>query len=93
MGLVATGADFVALYGATNPGNTANVTDIFAARVPGGPGAVGLAGATVTAQPAPELPSTPDFAAMLDDAIRAAMQRRLPGWVSPQQPLGATRER
>jgi hypothetical protein len=93
MGLVTTGDDFVALFGATNTGNTANVSDIFAARVPGGPGAVGMADAIVTAKRAPELPPTPDFAAMLDDAIRAAMQRRIPGWVSPQQPLGVTKER
>ena len=60
MGLVASGGDFVALFTATNSGNAANVTDIFAARIPGGAGVAGAAGFASAAQGAPELPPTPD---------------------------------
>ena len=93
MGLVAAGGEFVALFTTTNSGNATNVTDIFAGRIPGGAGVAGATGVASAAQGAPELPPTPEFAAAHDEAIRAAMQRRLPGWQSPRQPQGATRER
>ena len=93
MGLVASGGDFVTLFTATNGGNAANLTDVFAARIPGGAEGVGVAGLAWAAEEAPELPPTSPFAAAQDEAIRAAMQRRIPGWVSPRQPAGAVPER
>ena len=93
MGLAAAGGEFVALFTSTNSGNAANTTDVFAARIPGRAGVVGMADLASAAQGAPELPPTPEFTAALDEAIRAAMQRRIPGWQSPRQPQGATRER
>ena len=93
MGLVASGGDFVTLFAATNGGNVANRTDVFAARVSGGAEVAAVAGFAWAAQGAPELPPTPAFTAAQDEAIRAAMQRRIPGWMSPRQPHGALRER
>jgi hypothetical protein len=34
----------------------------------------------------------PSLAARFDAAIRQAMQLRIPGWISPAQPAGTTRQ-
>ena len=81
-----------------NNGNTANRSDIAFASIssPGTP-APGAVAAKASPDDDPNAyrteasrPTevTPALAARFDAAIRAAMQSRVPGWISPAQPAG-----
>ncbi|HEX4885198.1 MAG TPA: sialidase family protein [Casimicrobiaceae bacterium] len=93
MGLAARGNAFVSFYSATNA-DPNNRTDVHVAVVePEGQGqaksdATGAYRAAITG------PGSVDdaFAAKIDNAVRAAMQRRIPGWRSPAAPLGTPGE-
>jgi hypothetical protein len=97
MSLLGRGNAFLALFGMTNTGNLANRTDINLATMTS-PGSAALAvkagseteeeATTYRASTAPALAFKGEFAARHDAAIRAAMQRRVPGWQSPREPVG-----
>jgi len=81
-GLVSAGTTFIAFFGRTNSGTTANRTDIFAARV-APPGALPTLGGVVAkrayrAQPMPEEDPGEDFwAAVSENTARALEARRM----------------
>jgi hypothetical protein len=101
MGLVTRGGEFLSLFAVGNSGNTANRTDVAFASIssPGTPAAFGAkSGASVDddlaiyrTEARGSMPVTPALAARFDAAIREAMQRRLPGWISPARPAGPAR--
>jgi hypothetical protein len=95
MALGVRGGEFLPFFGITNNGNTGNRSDIAIAFVT-------AAGTPVTAKRDEEVRDDPALyraeaarplamsgalAARHDAAIRAAMQRRVPGWQSPSRPL------
>ena len=100
MGLVSRGAEFLPFFAVANNGNTANRSDItFASTSSPGTPAPGAVAAKASADDDPNayrtevggaLEATPALAVRLDAAIRAGMQLRVPGWISPAQPAGAT---
>ena len=98
MGLVTRGSEFLPFFAVVNNGNTANRSDIAFASIssPGTP-APGAVAAKTSPDDDPNAyrtearrPTevTPALAARFDAAIRAAMQSRVPGWISPAQPAG-----
>jgi hypothetical protein len=93
MALAGRGSGFLSLFGATNNGNFANRTDIGLAFVASPPrvAVVGKAGVAdekaYVAKTASAMAMRGEIAARHDSAIRAAMQRRVAGWKSPQEPV------
>jgi len=102
MGLVTRGAEFLPFFAVANNGNTGNRSDIaFASITSSGTPAAGAVAAMKSADDDPNayrteargpMAVTPALAARFDAAIREAMQLRVPGWISPAQPAGATRQ-
>ena len=103
MGLVTRGSEFLPFFAVANNGNAGNRSDIAFASIssPGtpAPGAVAAKASpdddpnayrTEARRPAEV---TPALAARFDAAIREAMQSRVPGWISPAQPVGAASRR
>jgi hypothetical protein len=88
MGLSARGNGFVSLFAKANDGNVANRTDVHFDIVPAD-GAAGAKAATTYRASIARGPAPVDdvLAAKIDAAVKAAMQRRVPGWQSPAQPL------
>jgi hypothetical protein len=88
MGLAARGDAFVSFYAKANDGNVANRTDVHVDIVPADGATTAKAAATYPAMVAGPAPVDDVLAAKIDAAVKAAMQRRVPGWQSPAQPLG-----
>ena len=86
--LVTIGELFVPFYAATNTGDLANRTDIFASLVSSAGAAAASARtlrateSSMRAQTASPLAATPELARRLSGSIARTMLRRVPGWTA-----------
>ncbi len=98
MALGVRGGQFVPFFATANDGDLGNRTDVHVAFVdgPGDAPAIAKDGVArraaqadtyAASAPAPALVVDDALAARIDDAVRAAMQRRVPGWRTPATPV------